>query len=79
VTNRGASKPMSRSSLFNTKNKNCSNREVREIVGKRTLTLKIGFVYHVMNSTYIHLRTGGPNIYMYMKGKIYKEPPKGIQ
>jgi hypothetical protein len=33
----------------------------------------------VMNSTCIHLRTGGPNIYMYMKGKIYKEPPEGIQ
>jgi hypothetical protein len=32
-----------------------------------------------MNSTCIHLRTGGQNIYMYMKGKIYKEPSEGIQ
>jgi hypothetical protein len=29
-----------------------------------------------MNSTCIHKRTGGPNIYMYMKGKICKEPLK---
>jgi hypothetical protein len=32
--------------------------------------------YQVMNSTCIHMRAGGPNICMYMKGKIYKEPPK---
>jgi hypothetical protein len=29
-----------------------------------------------MNNTYIGMRTGGLNIYMYMKGKIYKEPLK---
>jgi hypothetical protein len=25
------------------------------------------------------MRTLGPHIYMYMKEKIYKEPPEGIQ
>ncbi len=30
----------------------------------------------VMNSTCIHLRTGGPNIYMYIKGKYTKNPLK---
>jgi hypothetical protein len=44
----------------------------------KTLTLKVGFVYYVRNSNCIHLRTRSPNIYMYMKGKIYKEPPKRI-
>jgi hypothetical protein len=46
---------------------------------RRTLTLKIGSVYHVSNSTCIYLRIRGLNIYMYMKGKIYKELLKGIQ
>jgi hypothetical protein len=46
---------------------------------RRTLTLKIGSIYHVRNSNCIHMGTGGPNIYMYMKGKIYKESPEGIQ
>jgi hypothetical protein len=32
-------------------------------------------LYHVMNSTCIHLRVRGSYIYMYRKGKIYKEPP----
>jgi hypothetical protein len=34
--------------------------------------------YFVMNRTCIDMRTLGPNIYMYMKGEIYKEPPEGI-
>jgi hypothetical protein len=46
---------------------------------KRTITLKTGFVYHVRNSPCIHLRTEDPNIYMYMKEKIYNEPPEEIQ
>jgi hypothetical protein len=33
----------------------------------------------VMNSTCIHLRTRGLNIYMYRRGRIYKEPLKEIQ
>jgi hypothetical protein len=32
-----------------------------------------------MNSTCIDMRTEGPNIYMYMKGKIYKDPPEELQ
>jgi hypothetical protein len=46
---------------------------------ERTLTLICGSGYHNMNSTCIYEWTGGPNIYMHMKGKIYKEPPEGIQ
>jgi hypothetical protein len=41
---------------------------------ERTLTLICGSVYHVKNSTCIQLRTKGPNIYMYKRGRIYKEP-----
>jgi hypothetical protein len=33
----------------------------------------------VMNSTCIHLRAKGPNIYMYRSERIYKEPPGEIQ
>jgi hypothetical protein len=48
--------------------------EVQEkICGKREETLISGYEYHVMNNTCIHLRTGGPNIYMYMKGKYTKK------
>jgi hypothetical protein len=43
---------------------------------KLTLTLKIGSLYHVMNSTCIHLRVKGLNIYMYRRRRIYKEPLK---
>jgi hypothetical protein len=43
------------------------------------ITLKTGFVYRVRNITYIHSRTGCPNIYMYMKEKIYNESPERIQ
>jgi hypothetical protein len=31
------------------------------------------------NRTCIHLRVKGPNIYMYRKRRIYKEPSKEIQ
>jgi hypothetical protein len=41
---------------------------------ERTLTLICGSVYHVKNSTCIQLRTKGLNIYMYKRGRIYKEP-----
>jgi hypothetical protein len=50
----------------------CRNRGEEKI----TLTQKIISVYHVMNSTYIHLRTEDPNIYMYMKEKYTKNPLK---
>jgi hypothetical protein len=33
----------------------------------------------VMNSTCIHLRVRDPNIYVYRRGRIYKEPPGEIQ
>jgi hypothetical protein len=38
-------------------------------------------VNYVINSTCIHMRTGGPNICMYRGGGggIYKEPPREIQ
>jgi hypothetical protein len=45
--------------------------------GKKSLgerTLIFGSVYHVMNSTYIHLRTKDPNIYMYRRGEYIKNP-----
>jgi hypothetical protein len=42
-------------------------------------TLVFASVYHVMNSTCIHLRGRGPNIYMYKRGRIYKEPLGEIQ
>jgi hypothetical protein len=32
-----------------------------------------------MNSTCIHLRARGSYIYMYRRGRIYKEPPGEIQ
>jgi hypothetical protein len=33
----------------------------------------------VMNNTCIYLRVEGPNIYMYRRGRIYKEPLRKIQ
>jgi hypothetical protein len=33
----------------------------------------------VMNSTCIHMRTEGPNTFMYRREEIYKEPPGEIQ
>jgi predicted glycosyltransferase involved in capsule biosynthesis len=45
----------------------------------KTLTLKIGFVYHDRNNTCIHMRTEDSNIiYMYKRGRIYQEPHKNI-
>jgi hypothetical protein len=38
-----------------------------------------GSINHVMNSTCIHLRAKGPNIYMYRRERTYKEPPEEIQ
>jgi hypothetical protein len=46
---------------------------------RKNLTLICGSRYHVMNSTCIHLRAKGPNIYMYRRRRIYKEPPGEIQ
>jgi hypothetical protein len=45
-------------------------RSNREKEG-RTLTLIFGFVYRI---SLVYMRTGGPNIYMYRRGRIYKEP-----
>jgi hypothetical protein len=52
-----------------------SNREREE----QTLTLIFGSIYYVMNNICIHLRAKGLNIYMYRRGRIYKEPPEEIQ
>jgi hypothetical protein len=48
----------------------CRNRGEEKI----TLTQKIVSIYHVMNSTCIHLRTEQLNIYMYMKEKYINNP-----
>jgi hypothetical protein len=48
-------------------------------MGERKPNPNFGSVYHVMNSTCIHLRVKGPNIYMYRRGRIYKKPPGEIQ
>jgi hypothetical protein len=41
----------------------------------KTLTLKIGFVYHDRNNTCIHMSTEDSNIiYMCKRGRIYQEP-----
>jgi hypothetical protein len=56
----------------------CKTRSLRREI-KQTLTLKTGFGYHIMNDTYIDMRTLGSNIYMYRTVKIYKELPGGIQ
>jgi hypothetical protein len=53
----------------------CRNRGEEKI----TLTLKIGSIYHVINSTCIHLRVKSPNIYMYRRGRTYIEPYEKIQ
>jgi hypothetical protein len=39
----------------------------------------LAFDKGVRNSTFIHLRAKGPNIYMYKRGRIYKDPPEEIQ
>jgi hypothetical protein len=46
---------------------------------ERTRTLICGSGYHIMNNACIHQMTGDPNIYTYMKEKIYKEPYEKIQ
>jgi hypothetical protein len=51
-------------------------RQERRLGEERKHNRNLCFVYHVMNSTYIDMRTGCPIIYMHMKGKIYKEPLK---
>jgi hypothetical protein len=61
-----------------TERKKIGDRGVVARGGEKKLTLVCGFVYHVMNSTCIHLRAEGPNIYLYMRGRIYKEPPGEI-
>jgi hypothetical protein len=40
----------------------------------REKTLISGSVYHVINSTYIHLRVKGSHIYMYRRGEYTKNP-----
>jgi hypothetical protein len=52
-----------------------SDDKVQKKERGKTLTLIYGSAYHVMNSTYIHLRAKDPNIYMYRRGRIYKEQP----
>jgi hypothetical protein len=49
----------------------CRNRGEEKI----TLTLKIGSVYHVINSTCIHLRVNSPNIYICTGGEEYTKNP----
>jgi hypothetical protein len=57
----------------------CSTRLVHSRERETTLTLKTGSVYHVRNITCIHLRAKGPNIYIYRRERIYKEPTEEIQ
>jgi hypothetical protein len=45
---------------------------------EETLTLICDCGYHVMNNTCIHLRVKVLNIYMYKRGRIYKEPYEEI-
>jgi hypothetical protein len=51
----------------------------RRLEEERKPNPNFGSVYHVMNSTCIHLRARGPNINMYRRGRTYKELPKEIQ
>jgi hypothetical protein len=46
---------------------------------RKNLTLLFGYVYHIMNNTCIHMRTGWLNIYMYRRREIYREPLEKIQ
>jgi hypothetical protein len=57
------------------KNLSTGNDEVqrKKIMGREE-TLISDSVYHVMNVTCIHLRAKGSHIYMYRRGRIYKEP-----
>jgi hypothetical protein len=47
--------------------------------GEKNISLIFDYVYYVMNITYIHLRAGDPNIYMYRRGRIYKKNHEEIQ
>jgi hypothetical protein len=38
-----------------------------------------GCIMFVMNNTSIDMRTLCPNIYMYRRGRIYKEPPLPVE
>jgi hypothetical protein len=62
--------------LLKTKNRGDASATPGSVArgGEENLTLIFGFVYHVRNNTCIHMRTGGPNIYIYRRGRIHKEP-----
>jgi hypothetical protein len=47
--------------------------------GEKKPNPNFGSVCYIMNNTCIHLRVKGLNIYMYMRGRIYKEPRREIQ
>jgi hypothetical protein len=48
-------------------------RSIRERE-ERTLTLICGFVYHVINITYIHMRARGPDVYIVQEGEYTNNP-----
>jgi hypothetical protein len=54
-------------------------RQSAKKIVRREETLISVSVYHIMNITCIHLKVEGPNIYMYRRERIYKEPPGEIQ
>jgi hypothetical protein len=45
----------------------------------KIVSSSIYIMIYVMNNTCIHIRAEDPNIYMYKRGRIYKEPPGEIQ
>jgi hypothetical protein len=51
----------------------CDEVQKKKILGGKE-TLISSSVYHVTNDTCMHLRHKGSNIYMYRRGRIYKEP-----
>jgi hypothetical protein len=53
-----------------------STAQERRLGEERKPNPNFGSIYHVMNSTCIDLWVKGPNIYMYRRGRIYKEPLK---
>jgi hypothetical protein len=60
------------------KQRSPTERKMAAAVGKYNSRLqgerKNPNVYHVMNITCIDIRAIGTNIYMYMRGEIYKQP-----
>jgi hypothetical protein len=54
-------------------------RQERRLGEERKLNPNFGSVYHVINNTCIHLSAKDPYIFMYRKGRIYKEPHREIQ